>query len=86
MLAEIHAMQGCQKNFHSMIKFMLCKVTYHKKFPYRDEIPIQKNLHNVIKIMLWKFVLQHQKHHVMENHAMEIHVRRGPTVIRNIVR
>ena len=46
---------------------------YQKKFP--------KNLHNVIKIMLWKFFLQHQKHHVMENHAMEIHVRRGPTAL-----
>ena len=44
----------------------------------------KKNLHNVIKIMLWKFFLQHQKHHVMENHAMEIHVRRGPTVCRYI--
>ena len=31
--------------------------------------------------MLWKFFLQHQKHHVMENHAMEIHVRQGTTVL-----
>ena len=36
----------------------------------------------MIKIMLWKFFWNHQKHHVMENHAMEIHVRRGLAVFQ----
>ena len=32
-----------------------------------------------------EFFLQHQKHHVVENHAMEIHVRRGLTVLPSIL-
>ena len=54
-----------------------------------------KNFHNMIfetkffikwfflqtKLMLWKFFWNHQKRHAIEDHAMEIHVRRGLAVI-----
>ena len=33
------------------------------------------------KIMLWKFFWNHQKNHAIENHVMEIHVRRGLAVL-----
>ena len=32
--------------------------------------------------MLWKFFLNHQKNHAIENHVMEIHVGRGLAVLR----
>ena len=34
----------------------------------------------MIEIMLWKFFWTYQKNHAIENHTMEIHVRRGLTV------
>ena len=33
------------------------------------------------KIMLWKYFWNHQKNHAIENHVMEIHVRRGLAVV-----
>ena len=37
------------------------------------------------KIMLWKFFWNHQKNHAIENHVMEIHVRRGLAVAPNTI-
>ena len=38
-------------------------------------------LTKITKIMLWIFFWNHQKNHAIENHVMEIHVRRGLAVV-----